>query len=330
MNIGHITRNPGSDDVFDLVIIGGGPGGFSAAIYAARANLRTLVIDRNPVAGALGITSRIENYPGIPGRLSGTELLSIFRKQAESFGACFLRTRVVGVNLEEEVKETHTMEGTFRSRAVIVATGAMGRKPTIDGEAKFVGKGVSYCVVCDAPFFRDSVVALVGETGDAIDELEVLVKFAAKVYLITRNRSIAAAVEKDFHGSEKIELLEGFRVKTISGDATVSNLKIADRTGNEKKIDVSGVFVYLAGTRPIVDFLGEAVEIHPEGCIAVNREDMSTSIEGVYAIGDVTCNRFRQVVIAAADGCIAALSVDGYLRNRRKSGSANTEQESEI
>ena len=314
MNIEEQTRN-----ILDVVIIGGGPGGFSAALYAARANLRTLVIDRNPAAGALGHTSRIENYPGIPGRLSGKELLSTFREQAESFGARVHRTRVVGVDLEGEVKETVTMEGTFRSCAVIIATGAMGRKPTIEGEGRFLGKGVSYCVVCDAPFFRDRTVALVGETGDVLDELETLVKFAAKVYFITRNRGIAAAVEEDFRGSQRVELLQGFRVREISGDNTVSCLTITGPTGEERTIDVSGVFIYLAGTRPIVDFLGEVVEIRPEGCIAVNREDMSTSMEGVYAIGDVTCKKFRQVVIAAADGCIAALAVERYLRSRRKS-----------
>jgi thioredoxin reductase (NADPH) len=317
-----MEHNQNSDTVYDVIVVGGGPGGLSAAVYTSRADLRTLVLDKNPLSGALGIASKIENYPGIPHTISGSDLLTLFQKQAEHFGARMRRTQVVGVDFQRDVKEILTLDGTFKSKTVIIATGAMGRTPSIEGEARFLGRGVSYCVVCDAAFFRDKSVAFVGERSDAIDEIAILAKFARKICIVTRNTALAGSLEKsDFPWREKVEVLQGYRLQQINGNTTVSGIRIVKGAQHERSIEVSGVFIYLSGTKPLVDFLSDSVAIRPEGCIEVNRDDMSTSVQGVYAIGDVTCNRFRQVIIAAAEGAVAALSADRFINGESKTHS---------
>jgi thioredoxin reductase (NADPH) len=304
-------------DLYDVIIIGGGPGGMAAAQYAARARMKTLVIDKNPRAGAMGKASWIENYPGIPQPIPGPELLGIMRKQAEDFGARFEKSQVQGVNFNTEPKEVITNEADFRSKTIIIATGSMGRKPTIEGEAEFLGRGISYCATCDAPFFKSMDVAAVGELGVMLDELSAISKFVNKIFVVTRTKELTEDQKKVIDGNPKLELLLSHNLKEISGEETVKKVKIADGDGNEKELDVNGVFMYLTGAKPIVDFLLGAVDITDEGCIKVNSDDMSTSVPGVYAVGDVTCKPIRQVVVATAEGCIAALSADKYINDRK-------------
>jgi len=301
-------------DAYDVVIIGGGPAGISAAIYASRAKLKTLVLDKNPNAGALAAAERIENYPGIPGGISGKELLTLFRRQAEMFGAEIVQAQVMAVDFSEEMKKVITPEGTYTGRTVIIATGSMGHKPTIAGEERFIGRGVSYCATCDAPFFRDKIVAVVGEVDKVREEMEVIAKFASKVYLISPKRGDETTWKKH---SEKIELLAGAQVVEIFGSEVVEGVRIKDADNKERKIALSGVFMFLQGSKPIVDFLYGALEMGEDGCINVN-EEMGTSVEGVYAAGDVRCRKIRQVILAAADGCIAALSAEKYLNKRKR------------
>jgi thioredoxin reductase (NADPH) len=307
---------------YDVVIIGGGPAGLTAAIYAARANLRTVVLDKHPKAGALGMTQRIENYPGIPEPISGAELLEILRRQAIQFGAEYVQAQVTGVDLLKDPKEIFSSAGTFYGRTVIIATGAMGHKPSIPGEAKLVGKGVSYCAVCDAPFFAGKDVAVIGDNDEALEELDFVSRFAKTVYLISHHKEPRASQEAIERARQlpNIVWLMGTRVVAFEGEEKVTGIVI-EREGVRERLPVAGVFVYLLGTKPVTDFLNGQVELTPQGCIKVDPETKMTNVPGVFAVGDVTCKEIRQAVIAAAEGAIAALEADKFLRKRAKARS---------
>ncbi|HHN64752.1 MAG TPA: FAD-binding protein [Nitrospirae bacterium] len=305
------------EELYDVVIIGGGPAGLTAAQYAARSELKTIVLDKSQSAGALAFADRIENYPGLPEPVSGKELLDIFREQAKRFGAIYREEQVIGVNLSPEIKEVYTMSNTYKSRAVIIATGAMGRKPTIKGEKEFLGRGVSYCAICDAAFFRDRTVCVIGDSEEAVKEADLLTRYAATVYLISPSRKLkvdeAMVPQKD-----NLKIMKGVIVKEIVGDETVQKIRLMDMADNrEREMEMDGVFVYLHGNRPIVDFLNFAVDLSDEECVITNKM-METNIPGVFAAGDVTCVEVRQVIIAAANGCIAALSADKYVHHRKR------------
>ncbi len=302
--------------IYDVIIIGGGPAGLTAAQYTSRADLKTIVLDKSSSAGALAFTSKIENYPGLPRPVSGKELLDIFRKQAIGFGAEYVEAPVVGVKLEGEVKEVHTVDKTYKGKTVIIATGAMGRKPNIKGEKEFLGKGVSYCAICDAAFYRDLTVSVIGDSEEAMKEAEVLTRFAKKVYLIAPSKEINTSHHAISSG--KIQVIKGHRVTTIEGDDVVKKIILQEiESGKEMVLNVDGVFVYLHGSRPVVDFLQFALDLSDDECIIANKM-METSIPGVFTAGDVTCIEVRQVVVAAAYGCIAALSAEKYIHHRKR------------
>ncbi len=305
------------EELYDVVIIGGGPAGLTAAQYAARSELKTIVLDKSQSAGALAFADRIENYPGLPEPVSGKELLDIFREQAKRFGAIYREEQVIGVNLSPEIKEVYTMSNTYKSRAVIIATGAMGRKPTIKGEKEFLGRGVSYCAICDAAFFRDRTVCVIGDSEEAVKEADLLTRYAATVYLISPSRKLKVD-ESMVPRKDNLKIMKGVIVKEIVGDETVQKIRMKDMADNtEREMDMDGVFVYLHGNRPIVDFLNFAVDLSDEECVITNKM-METNIPGVFAAGDVTCVEVRQVIIAAANGCIAALSADKYVHHRKR------------
>lgn len=308
---------PAPETVYDVIIVGGGPAGLTAAQFAARAKLKTLVLDRSPAAGALGLTAKIENYPGVPGVRSGLELLDIFRKQALDFGAEYIQTQVLEADLVGDVKRVTAANGQYSGRTVIVATGSMGRKATIPGEAEFLGRGVSYCATCDAAFFGDAVVAVAGDTDEAVEETLLVSKFARTVYLLAPGPRLrcARAAEATLRQRPNVEVLLGHRLLEVRGDEGVRSIVVRDREGEKVELDVNGVFIYLQGAQPVVDFLKGAVELTPSGCIKVNQR-METSVPGVFAVGDVTCKEIRQAVIAAAEGCIAALAADRYVHGR--------------
>jgi thioredoxin reductase (NADPH) len=278
-------------------------------------------LDKNPTAGALGITDKIENYPGVLNAIAGKELVSIFQQQAEHFGATIVKTQVYGVNFQQDPKEILAMEGTYCAKAIIVATGAMGRKSTLPGEAELLGRGVSYCAVCDAAFYKDQAVAVIGELGEVLQELDLITKFASNVYLLLRGKPPTPEQIKSLQDHPRIELMLNHRLVEIFGEGVVEGIVVAEGALEEKVLNVKGVFVYLHGNSPIVDFLADAVELTPIGCIKVNKDDMATSVEGVYAVGDITCKEIRQAVVAAAEGCTAALSADKYLNQRQKARS---------
>jgi thioredoxin reductase (NADPH) len=308
-----------SEQLYDVIIIGGGPAGLSAAIYAARARLKTAVIDKSPVAGALAYASLIENYPGLERPVTGKELLEIFRRQALFFGAEYIEGQVIGTSLQGEVKQVVTMQQTYQSKAVIVATGSMGRKAMIKGEAEFLGRGVSYCVICDAAFFRGKIVCVLGDSEEAVKEAGALTRFAETVYLISPSQRLKVDDDHPALKIENLKVIKEHAVAAIEGDEVVERVRLKDGKGDENTLDLSGVFVYLQGSKPIIDFLQDTVELSEDECVITNRM-METSIAGVFAAGDVTCTEVQQVIIAAANGCIAALSAEKYIfgRKRRK------------
>ncbi|MDP3111193.1 MAG: FAD-dependent oxidoreductase [Thermodesulfovibrionales bacterium] len=304
-------------ELYDVIIIGGGPAGLSAAQYAARAKLKTIVIDKSATAGALAYTHKIENYPGLPTPVSGKELLDIFRNQATGFGAEYIETQVIGVNLTGNVKEVFTMDKNYGGKAVILATGSMGRKPTIKGEADFLGRGVSYCAICDAAFYKGKTVCVIGDSEETVKEAEVLTKFAEIVYLISPSSKLKVGVDYPALQEKNLKLLLGHTVTAIEGTDVVERIKMNDSDGNELILELSGVFVYLHGSKPIIDFLGGTVDLSEEECVSTNRM-METSIPGVFAAGDMICTEVRQVVVAASNGCIAALSAEKYIFHRKR------------
>lgn len=312
-------RVQNEDTHYDVIIIGGGPGGASAAIYAARADLRTLVVDKGLTAGALGITSKISNYPGVPGTVSGADLVQTMRQQAESFGARFLTDKVIGLDLQGETKTVWAGTSVYQAKAVILATGAMGRTSTVPGEERLLGRGVSYCATCDGAFFRDQIVAVVGHNDEAFEEALFLTKFAGHVHLFLPAPSPKAreVLVEEVQNHPTITLRSGVRLKEVLGEDVVSGVRVHPRGGQPETVDVTGAFIYLQGSRPVTDYLLGQVQTAPEGCLKVD-DEMQTSIPGVYAIGDLLCDHIKQAVIAAADGAIAAIAADKYVHGRKR------------
>ena len=303
---------------FDVIIIGGGPAGCSCALYTSRADLKTVILDKNPAVGALAITHKIANYPGIPGEMSGDDLLTIMRDQAVSFGTTYTRAQVFGIDASGPEKKVYTPEGTFTGKALVLATGAMGRTASFEGESEFLGRGVSYCATCDGAFYRDREVAVVGLNQEAIEEAQVLTKFASKVHWLT----VKEPGDGDHHAqalldAPNVQHWNRTRLMSIAGnDAGVTGVCVKQKGEDEtKNLDLEGVFIYSSGSKPITDFIGGQVETNPDGGVKVD-EMMTTSVEGVWAIGDIRNTPFKQAVVAAGDGCVAAMSIDRYLNNR--------------
>lgn len=302
-------------NIYDVVIIGGGPAGLTAAQYASRAKLRTVILDKSATAGALAYSSKIENYPGLTKPVPGKELLNMMRMQAIGFGAEYIETQVVGVNLAGDIKEVIAVDRTYSGKTVILATGSMGRKPSIKGEEKFLGRGVSYCAICDAAFFKGKIVCIIGNSEEAIKEAGVLARFAETVYLISPAPKLKVN-DNPILKEPNIKVLPGYTVTSIEGKEVVEKIRMVD-TGNKiTELELAGVFIYLYGSKPITDFLPDVLETDKDGCIQVTPL-METSVPGVFAAGDVTCTEVRQVVVAASDGCISALSAEKYISQRK-------------
>lgn len=317
LQLGPIGKDAPDDETYDAIVIGGGPAGASAAIYAARSDLKTLVLDKGLSAGALGMTGKIANYPGVPEVISGAELLQRMRSQAESFGAQFVQDKVLGTSLRGEVKEIYGGKGTYYARAVIVATGSMGRTNTVPGEEQLVGRGVSYCATCDGAFFRDQDVAVAGNNDEAVEETLFLTRFAQRIHLLaqTPELNVSSDLAQEVRKHPKVEIHLGTRLREVLGQQKVEGVRVLARDGEEQVIPVSGVFIFLQGGKPITDFLADQIPGLEDGCLEVDRV-MQTGIPGVFAIGDLLCNHLKQAVIAAAEGAIAAMALQRYLSGR--------------
>jgi len=305
------------DDVFDFAVIGGGPAGASAAMYAARARLKTVVIDKAPSAGTLAITHKIANYPGMRGDWTGLALLTEMQRHAADFGARLVRSQVLGVDFSDpDVKKLELPEGTLRARSVFIAVGAKAPGGKIEGEEEFTGRGVSYCSTCDAAFFEGRRVVVAGDTEEAVHEAEALAKFCKEVRLL-----VPLAAFKGEADTSRLERLPNVsihykhRVLKVEGDAAVERIVIQNDKRETETWDIDGVFLFLAGLKPGTDFLKDAVQRDEEGYVTVD-DELRTSVPGVFAGGDARRTFAKQAVISAADGCIAALGADKYVNGR--------------
>ena len=302
----------------DVLIIGGGPAGCACALYTARSSLSTIILDKNPSVGALAITHQIANYPGTSSVISGAALLKQMRDQAISYGTDYRRIQVFGAETSSEWKVVHTPDGVFRCRALVLATGAMGKSSTLPGEDKFLGRGVSYCATCDGAFFKNREVVVYGANQEAVDEALVLTKFASTVHWITNSEpQESLSGLSNLLDSNKVQRWQGTRLVSIEGDESgVSGIKIKQqRSTGPDTIDAEGIFIYSTGSKPITDYLHGQISLLEEGGVRVD-SNLMTDVEGVWAIGDIRNTPFKQAVVACADGCIAAMAIDRYLNKR--------------
>lgn len=311
--------NDVSEHLYDVIIIGGGPAGATAAIYTARAGLKTLVLDKGLTTGALGITSRIANYPGILEEISGPDLLERMRKQAVSFGAEFVSDKVQGVDVLSDEKVVFGNNGTYTGRSFIIATGSMGRGQRVKGEDELLGHGVSYCATCDAAFFRDQEVVVAGNSDEAVEEALFLTKFVRRVFFLSPTPELKAPdhLVQELETNSKVEILRGAALREILGEAQVKAVRFVQRGQPEQVVPVTGAFIYLQGGKPITDFLQGQLEVSETGCLVVDRE-FQTTIPNVFAVGDVLCNHVKQAVVAAAEGAVAGMAVEKVLRGRKQ------------
>ena len=307
----------------ELFILGAGPAGLSAAIYGRRAGLDVLVIEKGAPVGQIRITDEIENMPGVI-HSTGLDLAENFRKHAEHFKAEFLATDIQKLKVENGRKIVVTSAGEIEAKAVIIATGASFKKLGCPGEAEFIGAGVSYCAVCDANFFVDEVVAVVGGGNTAVEEALYLTKFASKVYVIHRRDQFRAdkmACQRAAECEKLVPVWDSV-VEAIEGEDLVERVRVKNvKTGETSALEVAGVFMFV-GTYPHVEFLEHLKEESDSGWIErreggwiVTGPHMNTSLPGVFAAGDVRDTPLRQVVTAAADGAIAAMSAYHYIES---------------
>ena len=314
-------RGPRPEEpLYDIAVLGAGPAGTTAAIYGARSRLKVVLIDKARLGGALGITSKIANYPGLgyDRDLSGADLLRLMHEHAEAFGAEFLQSEVYGLNLADDVKEVYTAERIIRAKTVIIATGAGLRENKLPGEEEFLGRGVSYCATCDAAFYAGRVVAVLGNSQEAVEEALVLAKFASRVEVFCPTPRLVAEAEavRELEAKPTVAVHVRHRALAIEGTATVRAVRVAHPEG-ERTVPVDGVFVYLPGSRPATQFLEGLLDLDENGYVRTDAE-MRTSQPGVFAAGDVRGNEVQQVIIAAADGCLAALAAEKYINKRTR------------
>ncbi|MBL8929385.1 MAG: thioredoxin-disulfide reductase [Kineosporiaceae bacterium] len=318
-------------DVRDVIIVGSGPAGYTAAIYAARADLNPLVFEGSVTAGgALMTTTEVENFPGFPTGIQGPDLMAQLREQAARFGAELVANDVVALRLTEQVKEVdvpaETGVGvvTHRARAVILATGSAYRELGLPNEKRLSGRGVSRCATCDGFFFRGQDIAVVGGGDSAVEEATFLTRFAASVTLIHRRDSLRASkiMQARAFDDPKLHLRWNSEVVDVLGQDKVSGILVRDtRTGAEQDLAVTGLFVAI-GHDPRVDLVRDQLTLDDAGYIAVQGRSTLTSLPGVFACGDVVDHTYRQAITAAGSGCAAALDAERFLAAQTDTPSA--------
>ncbi|OBB71195.1 thioredoxin-disulfide reductase [Mycobacterium sp. 852014-52144_SCH5372336] len=301
--------------VHDLIIIGSGPAGYTAAIYAARAQLKPLVFEGVQFGGALMTTTEVENYPGFRNGITGPELMDEMREQALRFGADLRMEDVDAVSLEGPVKTVTVGDDTYRARAVILAMGAAARHLGVPGEEALMGMGVSTCATCDGFFFREEDIIVVGGGDSAMEEAIFLTKFARSVTLVHRRDEFRASriMLDRARANEKITFLTNTDVLAIEGSPKVSGVRLRNKvTGEESKLAVTGVFVAI-GHDPRSDLIRGQVDLDEDGYVLTQKGSTSTSIEGVFAAGDLVDRTYRQAITAAGTGCSASIDAERWL-----------------
>jgi thioredoxin reductase (NADPH) len=299
---------------FELIIIGGGPAGLAAGIYAKRYKLDAILIESALPGGLITTTELIENYPGFPEGISGTELGKRFEEQAMNNGLEIIFGKVVNITKRGGEFEVVTEDAPYTCRSVIIASGSAPKKLGVPGEEKFAGKGVSYCATCDGPFYKGKNVAVVGGGNAAIEEAMFLTKYAKLVTVIHRRGKLRAdeALQEKAKANPKIFFKLEAIVEEITGDKNVSSIKIKDtQTDKKSSLNVDGVFIYV-GHKPNTDFAKDIIKLNDDGTV-ITDVNLATNISGIFAAGDVRKKDFWQVVTSVADGALAAHSVKDYL-----------------
>ena len=302
------------EKIYDLIIIGGGPGGYTAALYGARAGLSTLILEKLSAGGQMALTHKIDNYPGFPEGVDGFELAESMQQQAERFGAVTEYAEVYRADLNAQPKVIETSEGNFLGRAVIVATGAGPRELGVPGEKELIGRGVNYCAACDGMFYKGKTVMVVGGGNTAAADAMLLSRVAKKVILVHRRDSLRAT--KIYHEplmkAENVEFAWNSQVAEILHDQKVSGVILRDvHSGEVRQVACDGIFVSV-GRKPVTEFLDGQLELDKGGYILAG-ESTKTNIPGVFAVGDVRTKALRQVVTAVADGAIAVHMAEEFL-----------------
>ncbi len=300
---------------YDLVIIGAGPAGLTAGLYAARARMNVLLIEKAVPGGQILVTDWIENYPGFPEGISGFDLAEKIKNQALALGLTIETAEVQGLDLSGKIKEVILKKKHIKTKSLIIASGASPRKPGV-GEDKFMGKGVSFCATCDGPFFRDKVVVAVGGGDTAVQESIFLTRFAKKVYLVHRRDELRATkiLQERAFSNDKIEFLWDSVVTGMDGLYGLEKVNIKNlKTGNASEIEANGCFLWI-GILPNTEFIKGDVKTDEGGFILVDTK-MQTNVPGVFAIGDVRDTPLRQIATAVGDGAVAAVSAEHYVES---------------
>ena len=305
------------DKIYDLIILGSGPAGLAAAIYAQRARLGTLTLEKEYISGGQVMnTYEVDNYPGLPG-IGGFELGMKFREHADQLGAEFKVAEVKHILIEDTVKKVETTEGTFSAKALILAMGAKHRQLGVSGEKELSGMGVSYCATCDGAFFKGRTVIVVGGGDVAVEDAIFLARICEKVYLVHRRDELRAAksLQEKLFSCDNVEILWDFAVTQISGEDHVEAVKLQNtKTQERKNLPVDGVFVAV-GITPNSEVLQNVVDLNEQGYV-IAAEDGVTNVDGIFAAGDIRTKMLRQIVTATSDGANAVTSVQNYLIHR--------------
>ncbi len=303
--------------MYDVIIIGGGPAGLSAGIYSSRLGAKTLLLEKLTPGGQITLSSEMENYPGICEVKSGIEFMACWPEQAQKFGCEIKSEEASKIEIKDGEFLITTPKNEYKSKAVIIATGSTPKKAGFEGEEEFVGRGVSYCAVCDGFFYKDKIVAVIGGGDTALEEALYLSKIAKKVYLIHRRDKFRAApvTQKKVFNTPNIEIIFNATVKKVFGNQFVEGI-ILNLNGEEKELKIDGVFVFV-GMKVNNELVKDLVELNEWGEVKVNLK-METSLKGLYAAGDIREDSVKQVVAAAGDGAVAAINATKYIEKEEE------------